>query len=284
MNKTIATIARTTEILSKYHLYPNKGYGQNFIIEPKVVEKIANNSHIDKKTAVIEIGPGIGALTEQLAIIAGHVLAFEIDRKLMDVLTETLADYPNVRIENQDFLTCDLVKYYLDLKDKYSSVVITANLPYYITTPIIFKIIESAIEVDCLTFMVQREIADRFSAKPNTKDYNALSVIIQYLYDIEQIMKISSSIFIPKPAVDSIVIQLRPKQTKKVNNKQQFFHFIKACFTQRRKTIYNNLKVDWCDTIRVLDCLSKAEIDPSRRAESLTLAEFINLYEVAYES
>lgn len=284
MNKMIATIARTTEILNKYHLYPNKGYGQNFIIEPKVVEKIANNSHIDKATAVIEIGPGIGALTEQLAIVAGHVLAFEIDKKLIDVLAETLFEYSNVSIENQDFLTCDLVKYYSELKAQYASVVIAANLPYYITTPIIFKIIESEIKVDYLTFMVQKEIADRFSAKPNTKEYNALSVIIQYLYDIEQVMKISASIFIPKPAVDSIVIQLKPKQVKKMNDDQQFYRFIKACFTQRRKTIYNNLKVDWCDTIKVTDCLSKAGIDPSRRAESLSLTEFINLYEVAYES
>ena len=205
-------------------------------------------------------------------------------KKLIDVLAETLFEYSNVSIENQDFLTCDLVKYYSELKAQYASVVIAANLPYYITTPIIFKIIESEIKVDYLTFMVQKEIADRFSAKPNTKEYNALSVIIQYLYDIEQVMKISASIFIPKPAVDSIVIQLKPKQVKKMNDDQQFYRFIKACFTQRRKTIYNNLKVDWCDTIRVTDCLSKAGIDPSRRAESLSLTEFINLYEVAYES
>ena len=255
MNKMIATIARTTEILNKYHLYPNKGYGQNFIIEPKIVEKIANNSHIDKATAVIEIGPGIGALTEQFAIVAGHVLAFEFDKKLIDVLAETLSEYPNVSIENQDFLTCDLIKYYSELKAQYTSVVITANLPYYITTPIIFKIIESEIKVDYLTFMVQKEIADRFSAKPNTKEYNALSVIIQYLYDIEQLMKISASIFIPRPAVDSIVIQLRPHQVKKLKDNQQFYRFVKACFTQRRKTIYNNLKADWCDTIKVTDTL-----------------------------
>ncbi|MEA5026913.1 MAG: 16S rRNA (adenine(1518)-N(6)/adenine(1519)-N(6))-dimethyltransferase RsmA [Erysipelotrichaceae bacterium] len=284
MNKEIATIARTSAILESFQLYPNKGYGQNFIIEPRIVQKIAENSRLDKKTAVIEIGPGIGALTEQLAKQAGYVLAFEIDGKLISVLQETLKTYDNIRIEHQDFLICDIERYYQELNQKYNKVVVSANLPYYITTPILFKLIESHIRLEAITIMVQKEIAERFTAQPSTKDYNALSVILQYLYEIKIVMRVAATVFIPKPAVDSIVVQLLPRQGLTVRDQPAFFQFIKACFSQRRKTIYNNLKTYWCDPMITEKNLALALIEPSRRAESLNLADFIRLFEVSYEA
>lgn len=283
MNEDIATIAKTTAILKQYDLYPNKGFGQNFIIEPKIVSKIAEASHIDEHTAVIEIGPGIGALTQQLAKHAKKVLAFEIDKKLITVLDDTLGSYDNVTIINQDFLLCDLKHYYQMLIKEVDKVVITANLPYYITTAIIFKIIESDIAIEYMTLMVQKEMAERFMAKANTKDYNALSVILQYQYEITTVMKISSNVFIPKPAVESIVVQFKKRKQEIVIDQASFFALIKACFSQRRKTIYNNLKAHYNDENLVLALLAKADIDKQRRAESLVLADFIRLYQVQYE-
>lgn len=283
MNKEIATIAKTKAIMDKFKLYPNKGYGQNFIIEPRIVQKIAAESFLDQNTAVIEIGPGIGALTEQLALIANEVLAFEIDKKLIGVLEETLSVYHNITVLNEDFLECQLVKHFDDLSKRNKAVVVVANLPYYITTPIIFKIVESMIDVKAMTLMVQKEIADRFLAKPNTKDYNALSVILQYLYQMEVIMKVSPFVFIPKPAVDSVVIRLVPQQRKKLQQEKDFFLLVKACFNQRRKTINNNLKGYLNDQVQVDELLQKADIAKERRAESLSMSDFLKLYEVMYE-
>ncbi|MEA5017426.1 MAG: 16S rRNA (adenine(1518)-N(6)/adenine(1519)-N(6))-dimethyltransferase RsmA [Erysipelotrichaceae bacterium] len=283
MNEDIATIAKTTAILKQYDLYPNKGFGQNFIIEPKIVTKIAQASYIDEHTAVIEIGPGIGALTQQLAKLAKKVLAFEIDKKLITVLDDTLNGYDNVTIINQDFLLCDLKYYYQALIKEVDKVVITANLPYYITTAIIFKIIESDIDIEYMTLMVQKEMAERFMAKANTKDYNALSVILQYQYEITTVMKVSSNVFIPKPAVESIVVQFKKRIQKDKIDQSIFFTLIKACFSQRRKTIYNNLKAYYNDESLVLALLAKTGIDKQRRAESLVLNDFIRLYQVQYE-
>ena len=283
MSKEIATIAKTKAIMDKFKLYPNKGYGQNFIIEPRIVQKIAEASLLDQNTAVIEIGPGIGALTEQLAKNAHEVLAFEIDKKLISVLNETLRDYNNVTVLNEDFLQCALSEHFDELSNRNENVVVVANLPYYITTPIIFKIVESMIKIKAMTLMVQKEIAERFLAKPNTKDYNALSVILQYLYQMEVIMKVSPFVFIPKPAVDSVVIRLVPQVRKKLEQEKAFFLLIKACFNQRRKTINNNLKEYLNDQTKVDELLLKADIAKERRAESLSMNDFLRLYEVMYE-
>jgi len=281
MDRPIATIAKTKAIMAEFGLYPNKGFGQNFIIEPKIIEKIAQASQADKNTAVIEVGPGIGALTEQLAIVARSVLAFEIDKKLINVLAHTLSDYDNVKIINEDFLTCDLNYHYQTLKQTCDQIIMVANLPYYITTTIIFKVIESKGDFSSLTFMVQKELADRFMAKPNTKDYNALSVMLQHLYDINIVMRVSPNVFIPKPAVDSIVVRFVPKDIEDDIDQDKFFQLIKACFIQRRKTIYNNLKQYLDQDINMI--LTRVGISAQRRAESLTLDEFKSLYGVIYE-
>ncbi len=285
MNKPIATMARTNEILAKYDLYAKKNFGQNFIIEPGIVEKIARLSHADEHSAVIEIGPGIGALTEQLARVAGQVLAFEIDDRLIEVLADTLSDYPHVEVVHQDFLEADLNATVAKLKTQWNQVLVCANLPYYITTPILFKIFESKADIPVITVMMQKEVADRFTAAVSTKDYNALSVIVQYQYQVQTVMKIPKTIFNPRPAVDSAVVQFTRRQpVRAARDEAQFFALVKGCFKQRRKTLYNNIREYLQDKDEASRLLNEAELEPSLRAETMTLDQFLDLYEVTYET
>ena len=277
--KAIASVQRTNEILNKYGLRAKKGYGQNFIIDSNIVENIALKSECEN-ACVKEIGPGIGALTQMLCIHAKHVVAYEIDTKLLEVLSDTLSEYDNVEIINEDFLNVDLDSVVASLKKKYGRVVVCANLPYYITTPILFKIFEANNQVDCITVMMQKEVADRFSASVNSKDYNALSVISQYLYDIKTIIKISRNIFNPKPNVDSAVVQFKIHDRVDISDVNAFFELVKACFKQRRKTIYNNLREYVNDSEVALRILDKSGIGTNTRAQQLSLDDFINLYGV----
>ena len=281
MKKEIASIARTKEILEIYDLYPKKGYGQNFIIEPEIVRHIAEYSRVDDESLVVEIGPGIGALTEQLARKAKQVLAYEIDYKLEAVLEDTLSDYSNIDIIFEDVLKRDMKE---DIR-KYpeEKVFVCANLPYYVTTPILFHLIESGVHFEAITVMVQKEMADRFNAKVGTKDYNGLSVLLQYLYDMKVVMKVPKTVFLPKPQVDSVVIQFVPKENLPVCDFEAFNEFVKSCFVQRRKTIYNNLKEVYQNKEKTEEVLNKAGIDVNRRAESLTVEEFVRLFEVNNE-
>lgn len=278
MNKAIATVSRTNEILKKFDLHAKKGYGQNFIIEPAIVEKIADFSQCENQ-CVIEIGPGIGALTEQLCKRANKVIAYEIDTRLIEVLAYSLQEYDNYEIRHQDFLEVEFEKVVQECRKDYERVVVCANLPYYITTPILFKIFESDCEVDCITVMVQREVADRFCANISTKDYNALSVITQYLYDVKMVMKIPKTIFNPKPNVDSAVIQFTKKAKKAVvDDEKQYFTFVKACFKQRRKTLVNNLKEVIPDNDRIRALLKECNLSETIRAEAIDGEQFIQLY------
>ena len=279
MRKPIATIARTKEIMSEFSIFTKKKYGQNFIIEPKIVENIAKLSIKSPNTLALEIGPGIGALTEQLALLAKDVIAIEIDNSLIDVLAYSLKDYNNIKIFNEDFLKLDFNEFMKD-KDNYNEIVLAANLPYYITTPILFKIFESNVKIDLISVMVQKEVADRFSAKINTKDYNALSVIVQFLYDVKIVMNVPKTVFNPKPNVESSVVQFSKKVNEyKINNQEAFFELVKACFKQRRKTLYNNLREYYQDANYVTTLLDKVDINLNRRAQELTLDDFIILYE-----
>lgn len=281
MSKEIATIARTREIMETYDLYPKKGFGQNFIIEPEIVRHIAEFSGIDETTTAVEIGPGIGALTEQLAKKAKQVLCYEIDLKLQDVLKDTLAEYDNVKIIFEDVLKRNIKE---DLKEiGAEKTAICANLPYYVTTPILFHLIESETDFESITVMVQKEMADRFNARVNTKEYNGLSVLLQYLYDIKIVMKVPKTVFIPKPQVDSIVIRFVPKKNYPLKDLNRFNEFVKGCFTQRRKTLYNNLKEFFNDKEKAIQVLNDCKIDENRRAESLSVEDFVKLYEVTYE-
>ena len=280
MNKPIATIKRTNEILKKYDLFAKKKYGQNFIIEPKIVENIASVAIDKEDSLVIEVGPGIGALTEQLAKKAKKVIAFEIDERLKEVLEDTLSEYPNVEVIIADFLNIDLEKFLNEVRKDYETIYFVSNLPYYITTPILFKLFECNEQFDAITCMMQKEVALRFSAKVNSSDYNALSIMAQYLYNLKIVLNIPKTIFNPKPNVDSAVIRFVPKKDTKIN--QGLFDFIKICFKQRRKTLYNNMRAVYASDL-VNEVLDKCQIDVNVRAQELEIDDFIKIYEVLNE-
>ena len=279
LKKEIATKSRTTEIMERFDLHTKKVFGQNFLTEPGIVRKIADECVLGENSCAIEIGPGIGALTEQLAKRAGKVMAFEIDERLKEVLPYSLADYNNVEVRFEDFLNVDVKSVVDEIQKEYSDVMVAANLPYYITTPLLFKIFESEADISRIVVMMQKEVADRFAATPNSKDYNALSIITQYLYDVRIVLKVSRNVFEPKPNVDSSVVEFKKKKDIiPVDNQQAFFNLVKACFDQRRKTMLNNYGKYLNDKEKAKEQLSKAGIEESRRAESLTLQDFIKLY------
>lgn len=274
--KIIATPSRTKEILEKFDLFAKKNYGQNFLTEPGIVSKIAKYAVVSDHTIVIEIGPGIGALTQMLSQEAKKVIAYEIDERLPEVLAYSLEDCDNVEIILEDFMQVDLKA----IVDQYpeDDVVVAANLPYYITTPILFKIFESNADIKRITVMMQKEVADRFSATVNSKDYNALSVITQYRTTVKQVVKVPRNVFNPKPNVDSSVLQFEFKEKDVTVNEELFFSMIKACFKQRRKTILNNFGEWLNDKEKARVYLQDAGIDVARRAESCTCEEFMKLY------
>ena len=280
MKKPIATPSRTKEILETHGMFAKKNYGQNFLIESGIVDKIARHAVLSDHCVVFEIGPGIGALTQYLCEYAKKVVSFEIDERLPKVLADTLQEYDNFELVMSDFLEIDLNEWCETYKKEGYDVVIAANLPYYITTPILFKIFESGADVAAITVMMQKEVADRFAAEVNTKDYNALSIITQYRCEVIPVMKVPKNVFLPKPNVDSAVLQFRFKNTPQYIDEEGFFPLVKACFRQRRKTILNNYGEYCKDKQQARIELEKSDIDCTRRAESVTLEEFINLYEV----
>lgn len=277
MNKPVATPQRTKEIMKKYDLHARKGFGQNFLIDPVRTKQIAELSR--SEDAVIEIGPGIGSLTEQLALISKHVRAYEIDLRLKEVLEDTLAPYDNVEIIFQDILEADIAGSAAELKEKYGRVSVCANLPYYITTPVLFRLFENGQDIDTITVMVQKEVGERISAEVNDKEYSALSVECQYLYDVEKVLDVPKTCFMPSPKVDSIILRFTKKEVPDTEEeKKAFFAFVKACFKQRRKTIFNNLKEIQPDAEKIRNALERADIDPGVRAQQLTIEQVRKLY------
>lgn len=251
-----------------------KKFGQNFIIDENIIKSIITKSDIDENTLVIEIGVGAGALTIGLSQFAKNVLCYEIDETLKQVLDVTLKNEKNVDIIYKDFLQADIKN---DIKKyEYKKIYVIANLPYYITTPIIMRIIESKIDVDKIVVMVQKEVGDRFKARPNKKDYNSLSVFLNYYFDIKKLLDVSRNVFMPKPNVDSIVVEFKKKENiYKVKNEDFFFRLIRDSFVQKRKTIRNNLKGYDLDKIETV--LKKHNFDLSVRAEQLPIEVFVEL-------
>ncbi|MCI6703908.1 MAG: 16S rRNA (adenine(1518)-N(6)/adenine(1519)-N(6))-dimethyltransferase RsmA [Erysipelotrichaceae bacterium] len=281
-NKTIATTARTREILNTYNLRAKKNFGQNFLVDASVTGRMASTLRDDG--VVIEVGPGIGSLTEELAKRAKHVRSYEIDERLIPVLEDTLKDYDNVEIVLQDILETDINKELQSLADKYKHIEFAANLPYYITTPVLFKLFESSIPFEKIVVMIQKEVADRFSAKPGTKEYGALSVESQYLYDVKKLFNVPRTSFNPAPNVDSAVISFtKHEKNKTVDNEKLFFELVKACFKQRRKTLYNNLREYFDSKEKAESLLLKANIPLETRAEMLDLNQYIELYKALKE-
>lgn len=273
------------EIISKHNISLSKSLGQNFLIDGNIVDKIINEAGISNSDLVIEVGPGLGVLTEVAAKKARMVAAVEIDAKLMPVLEETLKEHKNINIVNEDFLKIDLKKLICTAeewnKGRFNEVKLIGNLPYYITSPIIMKVLkeqaEKSLNIRSLTIMVQKEVGERINAAPGIKSYGILTVAIQYYCTVEVVAVIPKSVFMPKPKVDSLVLKLAVREEPPVNliDSAVFFLLVKKAFGQRRKTLLNSLAgFKGMDKSEIADILNLAGINPTRRAETLSLEEF----------
>ncbi|WP_175989778.1 16S rRNA (adenine(1518)-N(6)/adenine(1519)-N(6))-dimethyltransferase RsmA [Bacillus sp. Marseille-Q1617] len=288
MHKDIATPLRTKEILGKYGFSFKKSLGQNFLIDPNILRNITEHAGLSKGTAAIEIGPGIGALTEHLARTSGKVVAFEIDQRLIPILGDTLSPYDNVKIINEDVLEANVKSIIEEEFADFEDIMVVANLPYYVTTPIILKLLMERLPIRGICVMLQKEVGDRISAKPGTKEYGSLSIAIQYYTVAEMVMTVPKTVFMPQPNVDSAVIRLtkREKPPVEVIDEDFFFTVTRSSFAQRRKTILNNLTSQLPDgkekKEHILEALSKAGVEPSRRGETLTIEEFGALSDALY--
>lgn len=251
-----------------------KNFGQNFIIDENIINSIISNSKIDKDTLVLEIGPGAGSLTYKLGLNAKEVVCYEIDTKVKNILEHNLEGLNNVKVIYEDFLKAN-VKEELKKHD-YNKLYVVANLPYYITTPIIIKLIEDDLNVDKIVVMVQKEVGDRFKAKPGSKDYSSLSIFLNYYYDVRKMLDVSKNVFMPKPNVDSIVVEFTKKEELlTLNNKELFFKLIRDSFKQKRKNLRNNLK-DY-DLTKISNILAKYNLDLTVRAENISIDIFVDI-------
>ena len=277
----------TIEIIQKYEFMFQKKFGQNFLIDTHVLEKIISAAGITKNDCVLEIGPGIGTMTQYLAENAGHVVAVEIDRNLIPILKETLADYDNVTVINEDILRVDIKA----LAEEYNGgkpIKVVANLPYYITTPIIMGLFESGVPIDNITVMVQKEVADRMKEGPGSKDYGALSLAVQYYAEPEIVANVPPNCFIPRPNVGSAVIRLTRHKEMPVEVKDPvlMFKIIRASFNQRRKTLQNGLgnapELPYTKE-QIAAAIAEMGLTPTIRGEALSLAQFAQLSDILGE-
>lgn len=273
------------ELKKKYGFRFTKSLGQNFLIDKNVIEDIVASSSVEEGDLVIEIGPGIGTITREAALRAKKVIAVEIDKSLIPILEETLEDCDNVELINADILKTD-IKALIEKENHTGRVRIIGNLPYYITTPILMKILEEGVPAESITIMIQKEVADRIKAAPDSKDYGAISVAVQFFCSVTDIRKVPKTVFIPMPQVDSSVLRLNIYKEKPVNVKSMklFFEVVKAGFGQRRKTLFNSITgVGGMDKETAGAALDSAGIDRTRRAETLSIAEFAALADKIYE-
>lgn len=278
---TLGNPTNTIALLKKYNFHFQKKFGQNFLIDANILEKIIKEAEITKDDCVLEIGPGIGTMTQYLAENAREVIAVEIDKNLIPILEDTLSAYNNVTVMNKDILKVDINKL-TEEKNGGKPIKVVANLPYYITTPIIMGLFESQVPLDSITIMVQKEVADRMQVGPGTKDYGALSLAVQFYAKPEIVLSVPPSCFMPKPNVGSAVIRLIRHKEKPVNPKDENFMFalIRASFNQRRKTLVNSLVNAGNLAVtkdRVMEALEKMEMSATIRGEALTLAQFAKL-------
>ena len=281
MNEKISDPKKTIEVIQKYQFAFQKRFGQNFLIDAHVLEKIVSAAGITKDDCVLEIGPGIGTMTQYLAESAGQVIAVEIDTNLLPILADTLKDYSNVKVINQDILKVDineLVKEYNNGRP----IKVVANLPYYITTPIIMGLFESNVPIDNITVMVQKEVADRMQVGPGSKDYGALSLAVQYYASPYIVANVPPNCFIPRPNVGSAVIRLTRYQEPPVQVKDPklMFKLIRASFNQRRKTLQNGLnnspEISFSKE-EITKAIESLGVSPSVRGEALSLEQFAQL-------
>ena len=281
MKEYLGNPKNTIEIIQKYEFMFQKKFGQNFLIDSNVLESIIRGAEITKDDFVLEIGPGIGTMTQYLCEAARQVVAVEIDKMLIPILEDTLSEYDNVEVINQDVLKVD-IKSLAEEKNNGKPIKVVANLPYYITTPIIMGLFESGVPIDSITIMVQKEVADRMQTGPGSKDYGALSLAVQYYATAKVILNVSATCFMPRPNVDSAVIKLTRHKEPTVNvaDEKLMFKIIRASFNQRRKTLVNGLKnspelsFSKEQIVKAIEKIGKPE---TIRGEALTLEEFAEL-------
>lgn len=288
MHKDIATPIRTKEILDKYGFSFKKSLGQNFLIDTNILNRIVDHAELTDHSGAIEIGPGIGALTEQLAKRAEKVVAFEIDQRLLPILEDTLSPYPNVKVIHSDVLKADVRAVMKQEFEEQEDVMVVANLPYYVTTPILMKLLEERLPIRGIVCMLQKEVGDRISAKPGTKEYGSLSIAVQYYTKAEIVMIVPKTVFMPQPNVDSAVIRLtlHDEPPVKLTDEEFFFRVTRSSFAQRRKTILNNLTSQLPDGKQkkesIQTALQQAGVEESRRGETLSIEEFAQLSNALY--
>lgn len=281
----IGNRTRTRAIMEKYGIRTKKSFGQNFLTDLNVLRNIVSAANITPTDNVIEIGPGIGALTEQLAQVAGEVVALEIDTDLIPVLREVLSPYDNVKVLHQDVLEANLPELIQrKFTDPSRPIKVVANLPYYITSPILMNLLASPVEWATICVMMQKEVAERLTAKPGTKQYGALTLAIEYQMQAKIAFDVSRTVFVPAPNVDSAIVVLTPRDQPlaiQPFNKQKLFGFIRGCFAHRRKSLWNNLQSvigkDPASKEKMAAILAKLGLSPQIRPEKLTLEEFIDL-------
>ena len=279
----IADHSVTRAILERHGFTFKKSFGQNFLTDTNILQKIVDTAEVDKKVNVIEIGPGIGALTEFLAENAAEVMAFEIDDRLVPILADTLRDFDNVTVVNRDILKVDLAQYIAEFKNPDLPIKVVANLPYYITTPILMHLIESGIPFSEFVVMMQKEVADRISAQPNTKSYGSLSIAVQYYMTAKVAFIVPRTVFVPAPNVDSAILKMvrRDQPAVAVQDEKFFFKVSKASFVHRRKTLWNNLTSCFGKSEEIKAKLERAletiDLAPNVRGESLDLETFARL-------
>ena len=278
---------RTIEIIKKYDFVFQKKFGQNFLIDQRVLDKIIAAADIGPDDCVLEIGPGIGTLTRCLAEAAGQVIAVEIDKNLIPILGDVLSDYNNITVINEDILKVD-IQALVDEKNGGRPIKVVANLPYYITTPIIMGLFESNVPIDNITVMVQKEVADRMQVGPGTKDYGALSLAVQYYAEPYIVANVPQNCFIPRPNVGSAVIRLTRHREKPVTvkNEQHMFRLVRAAFNQRRKTLQNalhNMPELNLSKEQVVNALKEMGLSETIRGEKLTLEDFARLSDLLNE-
>lgn len=285
----IADYNVTRAILEHHGFTFKKSFGQNFLTDTNILQKIVDTAEIDRNVNVIEIGPGIGALTEFIAENAAEVMAFEIDDRLIPILKDTLRDFDNVQLVNQDILKADLQTQIKAFKNPELPIKVVANLPYYITTPILMHLIDSKIPFQEFVVMMQREVADRISAEPNTKAYGSLSIAVQYYMDAKVAFIVPRTVFVPAPNVDSAILKMtrRDQPMVAVQDEDFLFRVSKASFVHRRKTLWNNLTSHFGKTEEIKANLTKAleisEISPSIRGEALSIEQFGKLADALRE-
>ena len=287
----IATPVRTQAIMNQFGINTKKSLGQNFLTDINILKNIVAAGDVQKNDNVVEIGPGIGALTEQLARAAKQVVAFEIDDRLIPVLDHTMAPYDNVTIVHNDILKVDLEKEFAKhFEDVTAPLKLVANLPYYITTPILMQVLQSGIHFDNIVVMMQKEVADRLSAEPGTKDYGSLTLAVQYRMNAKLAFTVSRTAFVPNPNVDSAIISLTPREPLAIQprDEKRLFELFKIGFVMRRKTLWNNLTTAFgkgeAMQAKLTAALAAIDLDPRTRAEKLSLERFVELHNALFDA